>query len=166
MDRNEDTGFEEAERALSGSGSKPPEKVKKSRRKIPSSLILTGVVAVLVVVIAAQLLSSSEQTQLAVIPPEVSQQIEGQLNMYSNILDSYRNTNGRLPETEEEFLGVDDPVITYRRLSANTYRLEYFFLDSTIVLEETLPPMEPDFAGGPAPELPPDLPEGVNLPPQ
>lgn len=166
MDRNEDTGFEEAERALSGSGSQPSERVNKSRRKIPASFILTGLVLVLVVVIAAQLLSGSEQTQIAVIPPEVSQQIEGQLNMYSDILASYRNSNDRLPETEEEFLGVDDPVITYRRLSANSYRLEYFFLDSTIVLEETLPPIEPDFPGGPDPDLPPELPQEATLPPQ
>ncbi|MBD3277315.1 MAG: hypothetical protein GF388_03360, partial [Candidatus Aegiribacteria sp.] len=142
MNRNEDTGFEEAERALSGSGSETPRNVKKNKRKIPSSFILAGLVLVLLIVITAQLLSSSEQPQIAVIPPEVSQQIEGQLNMYSDILNSYRNSNGRLPETEEEFLGVDDPVITYRRLSANSYRLEYFFLDSTIVKEETLPPIE------------------------
>lgn len=155
---DDDNYIDAAERALSSKAEKQSRSTEKN--KLPPVLILTGAVVVLIVVIAIQFLfpGSNEITE-PVIQPEALEQFEGQLEVFADMINNYRNVKGFLPETEEDFIGHDDPVITYIVTGPDSYRLEYFFLDSTLVLEKILTPITvpvntPHPGAGPPPGQP------------
>ncbi len=157
--------FDDAEHALS---SKMPEKSKdKEKNKIPPATILAGASLVLIIVLAIQFLfSGSDEITETTIPPEALQQFEGQLEVYSGMIDNYRILNGILPENEEDFIGRDDPVVTYTVTGADSYRLEYNFLDSTIVVNKALEPVSAPVRTPPAGiDEPAGLPAEAPVPP-
>ncbi|NOQ23358.1 MAG: hypothetical protein GQ565_12025 [Candidatus Aegiribacteria sp.] len=150
--------FDEAERALSREREKSKRK-KEEKRKIPPAYLLGGSIVVLVIMLAVQFLFSGEDEIVEhIIPQVVIQKFNGQLNALSQMVKSYEYQFGTLPSTEQEFLGYDDPVITYDRTSSHSYTLEYTFGDTTFVLEESIDtetdtgPIQPP---GSSPENPP-----------
>lgn len=165
-DSFEDNYFEEAESALS-KNRKQSSRKEEEKKKIPPAYLLGGVTLVLVIVLAVQfLISGKTEITEPIIPQAVIQQFNGQLSAFSQMVDGYKLINGMLPETEQEFLGYDDPVITYTRTGFDSYTLEYTFGDSSIVLESTID-AEMDISPPQLPGNPPiSPPEGIPNPPQ
>jgi len=159
-----DNSLEAAERALSRSRAEKHRKKEEKESKLPREFILIGALVILVVVVAFQFIFTGEETpQQLPIPPQAQEQFTGQLEMYAGMVENYRNAEGELPQTEREFLRREDPAVTYEVTGADSYRLEYFFLDTTFVLERTLDPILPvsppdlEGPGGPLP-VPSDTP--------
>lgn len=165
-DSFEDNYFDEAESALS-KNKEQFQGEKEEKKKIPPAYLLGGTTLILIVVLAVQFLfSGNTEITEPIIPPEVIQQFNGQLNAFSQMVDGYKLINGMLPETEQEFLGYDDPVITYTRTGSDSYTLEYTFGDSSLVLESTID-TEMDISPPQLPGNPPiSPPEGIPTPPQ
>jgi hypothetical protein len=165
-DSFEDNYFDEAESALRKNKEQSPGK-KEEKKKISPVYLLGGATLILVIVLAVQFLfpAKTEITE-PIIPPEVMQQFNGQLSAFSQMVEGYKLINGMLPETEQEFLGYDDPVITYTLTGYDSYTLEYTFGDSSIVLESTID-TEMDNSPSQLPGNPPiNPPEGIPTPPQ
>lgn len=165
-DSFENNYFDEAESALSNNRNQSPGK-KEEKKKIPPAYLLGGTTLILIIVLAAQFLFT-EKTEITepIIPPVIIQQFNSQLSAFSEMVDGYKLINGMLPETEQEFLGYDDPVITYTRTGYDSYTLEYTFGDSSLVLESTID-TEMDISPPQLPGNPPiSPPEGIPTPPQ
>ncbi|MCD4847151.1 MAG: hypothetical protein K8R76_03055 [Candidatus Aegiribacteria sp.] len=165
-DSYEDNYFDEAENALSKNREQSSNK-EEEKKKIRPAYLLGGITLILVIVLAVQFLFSGEaEITEPIIPPVVIQQFNGQLSAFSQMVDGYKMINGILPETEQEFLGYDDPVITYTRTGDDSYTLEYTFGDSSLVLESTIDTeigiSPPQLPGNP----PVSPPEGIPTPPQ
>ena len=165
-DSYEDNYFDEAESALSKNREQSFKK-EEEKKKIQPAFFLGGVTFVLVIILVAQFLFPGE-TEITepIIPPVVIQQFNGQLNAFSQMVVGYKLINGMLPETEQEFLGYDDPVITYTQTGYDSYTLVYTFGDSSIVLESTID-AETVIDSPQLPGIPPiNTPEGIPAPPQ
>ncbi len=161
-DPAESRNFDEAEKALSEERKQFHSK-KKEKKKIPPVYLLSGSVAVLVIVLVLQFVfSGKDEITGPTISQVVVQQFDGQLNALSQMVRSYELEFGTLPATEKEFLGYDDPVITYNRTASHSYRLVYTFGDSVFVLEDSID-TETDiesiqFPGNLPEDFPPDIP--------
>ncbi|MCD4775218.1 MAG: hypothetical protein K8S15_04105 [Candidatus Aegiribacteria sp.] len=165
-DTAENRIFDEAEKALSKEREQLHSSKKKEKKKIPTEYLLAGTVAVLVIVLIVQfMLSGKDEITGPVISQVVVQQFNGQLNALSQMVKSYESEFGTLPATEEEFLGYDDPIITYDRTASHSYTLVYTFGDSVFVLEESIE-TETDIESIQSPDnLPENLPTDIPIPP-
>ena len=157
-DTAQNRNFDEAEKALSRKREQFQSK-KEEKKKIPPAYLLGGAVVVLAIVLAVQFLFSGEAEITEPIISQVAvQQFNGQLNALSQMVRNYELQFGTLPETEQEFLGYDDPVITYDRTTSHSYTLVYTFGDTAFVLEESI--VETDI--GPI-QYPDNLPKNSSL---
>ncbi len=164
-DTAESRNFDEAEKALSKEREQFHSE-KKEKKKIPPAYLLAGTVVVLVIVLILQFVfSGKDEITGPIISQVMIQQFNGQLSAYSQRVKTFEMEFGTLPDTEEEFLGYDDPVITYDRTSSHSYTLVCTFGDSVFVLEESID-TEPDIESIRSPvNSPEDLPTGIPTPP-
>lgn len=164
-DTSESRNFDEAEKALSKEREQFHSK-KEEKKKIPPVYLLAGTVTILVIVLILQFVfSGKDEITGPIISQVVVQQFNGQLNALSQMVRSYELEFGTLPATEKEFLGYDDPVITYYRTASHSYTLVYTFGDSVFVLEDSID-TETDIESIQSPvNLPEHLPQGIPTPP-
>ncbi len=162
-DTTENGYFDEAEKALSRK-EKQLHRKKEEKKKVPPGYLLAGASVVLVIVLAVQFLFSGEaEITEPIIPQEVTQQFNGQLDALSQMAKNYELQFGALPATEQEFLGYDDPAITYTLTAPHSYTLEYSFGDTVFVLEESV--VETDIGPNQPPgSLPENLPSDITTP--
>ena len=97
------------------------------------------VITVLSCVLIGVALNSWRQIEQMNEPPEISREdllenMNGYLFMTVSKLDAFRNSDGRLPMDEEEFLGWDDPVIEYS-CSGEYFSISVMYADTVITFE-------------------------------
>ncbi len=131
---------------MAESNVKEKDPTEQKRLKKGNSRVKLISAAVLFILLVAVAFNSWKQIQRMYEPPELSEQeLIEEMNSYLFVsvskLLSYEATNARLPLTEEELLGWDDPLIEYST-SGESFILSVLYADTVISFESGDDPSE------------------------